>query len=174
MPNLPNPFTQQQLLDAFATEWDELMAVIDSASEDDLMAKTDVAGWNGRDHLAHLGAWLQSVIVMVRDGQPQWTGLGAPEKLFSFADYNPLNEAIRQQTIDWTVDDAMAILRDRHHTMVSIVAGMSDEELLHPTDNFVPGAGDFAICYKIDGNGPHHYREHREWIREILHQEGET
>ena len=170
-PNLPDPFTRQQLLDAFATEWDALMAVVTSASEDDLLSKTDAAGWNVRDHLANLAAWLHSVTVMVRDGQPQWTGLGAPEKLFGFADYNPLNEAIRQNTIDTPVADVIADLRNRHETLVNIVAGMSDEDLLKPVNDFVPGAGDFAICYKIDGNGPYHYREHREWIEEILGQE---
>lgn len=35
-------------------------------------------------------------------------------------------------------------------------------------DDFVAGGEDFHICYKIDGNGPYHYREHREWIRELL------
>ncbi len=172
MPNLPDPFTRQQLLDAFATEWDALMAVVASASDDDLLTRTDAAGWNVRDHIAHLGAWLQSVIVMVRDGQPQWTGLGAPEKLFSFADYDPLNEAIRQNTITWPVAEAIAMLRNRHETMLAIVATMSDEDLLKPVNDFVPGAGDFAICYKIDGNGPYHYREHRAWISQILDHEG--
>lgn len=174
MPNLPDPFTQQQLLDAYATEWDALMAVVDSADEDVLMAKTDATGWNTRDHLAHLGAWLQSVIVMVRDGEPQWTGLGAPEKLFSFADYDPLNEAIRQNTIDWPMDRVMKQLRERHESMIKIVAGMCDDDLLKPVNDFVPGAGDFAVCYKIDGNGPHHYREHRQGISDILEHESEA
>ena len=172
MPNLPDPFTRQQLLDGFATEWDALMAVVTRVDEDDLLTRTDAAGWNVRDHLANLGAWLNSVTVMVRDGQPQWTGLGVPEKLFGFADYTPLNEAIRQRTIDTPVAEVIAALRNRHETLVSIVAAMSDDDLLKPVNDFVPGGGDFAICYKIDGNGPYHYREHREWIETILGNEG--
>ena len=171
MPNLPEPFTRQQLLDLFESEWNQLMQVIDGASNEDLVTKTDAAGWNARDHIANLAAWLNSVIVMVRDGQPQWTGLGAPQKLFGFADYDPLNEAIRQNTIQWSAERVIAQLRDHHETMVGIVAGMSDEDLLRPVNDFVPGEGDFAICYKIDGNGPHHYREHREWIGQILDQD---
>lgn len=170
MSTLPPPFTRDELLASFATEWDALMSVVNAHSEDDLLQKTDAAGWNTRDHLAHLAAWLNSVIVMVRDGQPQWTGLGAPEKLFSFADYDPLNEAIRQNTIDLSVPEAIALLRTNHETLVGIVSGMSDEDLLKPVDDFVPGAGTFAICYKIDGNGPHHYREHKGWIDLILNQ----
>lgn len=165
---LPDPFTRQQLLDAFATEWDSLMAVIADASDDDLLKRTDAAGWNGRDHLAHLGAWLQGVIGMIRDGQPQWAAMNVPEHLWSMDDYDPMNEAIRQQTIDLPVPDTLAMLRDRHDTMVGIVSGMDDEELLRPANGFVPGTGNFAICYKIDGNGPHHYREHAPWISQIL------
>ena len=168
MSNLPNPMTQQQLLADFGREWELLMAVIDGADKEALLTRTDAADWNVRDHLANLSAWLQSVIVMVRDGQPQWTGLGAPEKLFKFADYNPLNEAIRQRTIDWSVEDVGAELRTRHEEMVGIVSGMSDDDLLKPVDDFVPAGGTFHICYKIDGNGPHHYREHRGWIEAIL------
>lgn len=168
MPELPEPMTQQQLLDDFSSEWSALMAVLGTADGDELMAKTDAADWNVRDHVAHLGAWLQSVIVMIRDGQPQWTGLGAPPELFSFEDYDPLNEAIRQHTIDASFADVLDELRRLHDEMTGIVASMSDEDLLKPVDDFVAGGGDFAICYKIDGNGPYHYREHREWIREIL------
>ena len=174
MPNLPDPFTREQLLNAFTTEWDALMTVIDEADADALMTKTDASGWNARDHLGNLVAWLNSVIVMVRDGEEQWTGLGAPQKLFSFADYDPLNEAIRQNMIGWPLEKVLTQLRERHETMMGIVSGMSDEDLLKPMSSFVPGSGEFAVCYKIDGNGPHHYREHREWISEILNQEAET
>lgn len=173
MSSLPPPFSRDQLLTAFATEWDALITLVTAHAEDELLQKTDAAGWNTRDHLAHLGAWLNSVIVMVRDGQPQWTGLGAPQRLFSFADYDPLNEAIRQNTIDWSFADALNLLRTNHETMVEIVSGMSDEDLLKPVDDFVAGAGTFAICFKIDGNGPHHYREHRGWIQAILDQDGD-
>lgn len=168
MPNLPPPFTQRQLLDTFFTEWAALMDVINRADPVDLIEKTDASGWNTKDHLANLSAWLQSVIVMVRDGEQQWTGLGAPKELFSFADYDPLNEAIRQNTVDWSVEDVLNQLRERHETMLGIIANMSDEDLLRPMNDFVPGSGDFSVCYKIDGNGPHHYREHREWIEAIL------
>lgn len=171
MPDQPDPFTRQQLLDAFATEWDALMAVIADASDDDLLHRTDAAGWNVRDHLAHLGAWLQGVIGMISHGQPQWTAMAVPDVLFSFDDFDPLNEAIRQRTIDWSVADTMTMLRERHEKMVAIVSSMSDKDLLKPVNDFVPDAGDFAICYKIDGNGPHHYREHAPWISRILGKE---
>lgn len=168
MPELPAPMTRQQLLDDFVREWEALMAVVNEVTPTALLSRTDAAGWNTRDHLAHLGAWLNSVIVIIRDGQPQWTGLGVEKALFSHEDYDPLNEAIRQLTIDQGVDKTLATLRERHETMTGIVAGMSDDDLLRPVDEFVADGGDVAICYKIDGNGPYHYREHRGWIEAIL------
>ena len=168
MPDLPEPMTQLQLLDDFAREWDALMDVIASVEPEALLIRTDAAGWNARDHLANLSAWLQSVIVMIRDGQPQWTGLGISEDLFNSDDYDPMNEAIRQRTIDWSVNEVLAELRQRHEEMNATVSGMSDGDLLKPVNDFVVGAGAFAICYKIDGNGPYHYREHRGWIETLL------
>lgn len=168
MAELPEPMTRQELLDSFATEWDALLAIVDSTDEQALLERRDAAGWNSRDHLAHLIAWLQGVTHMVREGKPQYVGMGISADLFSFEDYDPMNEAIRQRTINWSVKHVLNYLRASHEEMVGIVSRMTDEELLKPVDDFVPGAGDFAICYKIDGNGPYHYRQHRGWIEAIL------
>lgn len=168
MTDLPEPMTRQQLLDDFSREWDALMAVVQSTDEHLLLERTDAAGWNTRDHLAHLIAWLQGVTHMVREGKPQHVGLGISEELFRLDDYDPMNEAIRQRTINWSVPLVLRYLQASHEEMVGIVSHMSDEDLLKPVDDFVEGGGDFAICYKIDGNGPYHYREHRGWIVKIL------
>lgn len=168
MGELPDPFTREQLLTAFDSEWHALMNEIEGVSDVDLIEKTDASGWNTRDHLANLSAWLQSVIVMIRDGKPQWTGLDAPKELYGTDDYDPLNEAIRHRTIAWSPQEVIEELRSRHNEMIQIVSGMSDADLLKPANDFVENSGDFAICYKIDGNGPYHYREHRAWIAGIL------
>lgn len=170
MPDLPEPMTRQQLLEDFAREWDALMNVVNAADEQSLLERTDAAGWNTRDHLAHLIAWLQGVTHMVREGKPQYVGLGIPEELFNQGDYDLMNDVIRQRTLNWSVKHVMNYLRASHQELVGIVSHMSDDDLLKPVDDFVPGAGDFAICYKIDGNGPYHYREHRGWIEAILDQ----
>lgn len=168
MPDLPEPMTRQQLLEDFAREWDALMNVVNAADEQSLLERTDAAGWNTRDHLAHLIAWLQGVTHMVREGKPQHVGLGIPEELYNKSDYDPMNEAIRQRTLNWSVPLVMNYLRASHLEMVGIVSHMTDEDLLKPVDDFVAGGGDFAICYEIDGNGPYHYREHRGYIETLL------
>lgn len=168
MTNLPDPMTRDQLLRDFATEWDALMAVVGPTDNPALLDHTDAAGWNTRDHLAHLIAWLEGVIRMIRDGTPQHIGTGVSLDLFVSGDYDAMNEVIRQKTIDLPVASVIARLTANHDEIVGIVAGMSDDALLTPVDDFVAGGGEFGICFKIDGNGPHHYREHRGWIEEIL------
>lgn len=170
MTDLPEPMTRQQLLDDFAQEWDALLKVVDSADDDALLSRTDTAGWNARDHLAHLITWLQGVTHMLREGKPQHVGMGIPAELYSQIDYDPMNEAIRERTINWSFPLVVNYLRASHEEIVGIVSHMSDEDLLKPVNDFVEGGGDFAICYKIDGNGPYHYREHRGWIEVILNQ----
>ena len=168
MKNLPPPMTRQELLDTFTSEWDALLAVVDSTDEQALLEQRDAAGWNSRDHLAHLIAWLQGVTHMVREGKPQYVGMGIPAELYSQDEYDPMNELIRQRTINWPIKHVLTYLRASHEELVGIVSHMSDDDLLKPANDFVEGSGDFAICYKIDGNGPYHYRQHREWIEEIL------
>lgn len=145
-----------------------MMAIVHAADERAMLERTDAADWNVRDHLAHLSAWLHSVIVIIRDGQPQWTGLGAPKELYKLDDYDPLNEAIWRRTIDWSLTEVLAEFTSRHQTAVEIIQSMSDKDLLKPVSDFVAVGEDVAICYKLDGNGPYHYREHWEWIEQIL------
>lgn len=168
MTNLPDPMTREQLLNDFTREWDALIAVVGETRNPALLERTDHAGWNSRDHLAHLIFWLQGVTHMVREGKPQHEGMDLSPELFSSDDYDPMNEEIRQRTINWPVAQVLNYLRASHQELVAIVSRMSDDDLLKPVDEFVDGGGDFAICYKIDGNGPHHYREHRGYIEKIL------
>lgn len=168
MSNLPDPMTQQQLLDDFGSEWNALMAVIEGVDDGALMTRTDAAGWNVRDHLANLSAWLQSVIVMVRDGEPQWAGLGVSEALFRNSNDDEINVELRQQAIHSSVGDIWTEFQRRHEVMIGLVKQLSDDQLLLPASAFSPESKDVAICYFIDGDGPYHYRQHREWIEKIL------
>jgi hypothetical protein len=150
--------------------WKRLQAGIDGASDDALVQKTDPAGWSARDHIAHLDAWANSVLVMIRDGRPQWEGLGIDRELFDQEGYDPQNEAIRQHTINVSLEDVRQSLASTHAEVLRVLGGMSDEQINQPCDDFVPGSGDFPIAYKIAGNTFGHYDEHRQYIERILNQ----
>lgn len=168
MNDLPEPMTQNQLLDDFAVEWRALMAVIDGVEPNALINRSDAAGWNTRDHLVHLGDWLNSILVMIRDGEPQWNGAGVTRELFESNDIDAINEVMRQRSLHKSIEVAVAELRDRHETMVGLVQQLSDEQLLAHANTFAAESKPIPICYFIDGDGPYHYREHRGWIETLL------
>jgi hypothetical protein len=150
--------------------WKRLQAEIDGASDDALVQKTDPAGWSARDHIAHLDAWATSVLVMIRDGRPQWEGLGIDRELFDREGYDEKNEVIRQGAIAAPLSAVRESLARTHAEVVRVLGGMSDEQINHPCDAFVPGSGDVPIAYKIAGNTFGHYDEHRKYIARIVGQ----
>jgi hypothetical protein len=165
---LPPIPTVQELLGFMETSWQALQATVDAASTDDLVSKTDAAGWSSSDHLVNLDAWAKSVLVMIRDGQPQWEGLGISQALFDEDDYDRKNEAIREQHASTSPEEVRSSLANTHDAMVHAVAGLGDDGLHRPCNDFVPGSGDFEIAHKIMGNGYMHYDEHRVYIERIL------
>lgn len=155
-------------LDELDRAWRNLRTVVDASDPEDLTRKTDRAGWSARDHLAHLDAWANSVLVMVRDGRPQWEGLGIDEDLFREDGYDHKNEVIRQRTVDVPLDEVWASLTATHKEIARVLEELDDEQLNRPCNDVVPGSGDFPIAYKIAGNTFGHYDEHREYIERIL------
>lgn len=164
--------TKDELLEEMDRAWNSLQATIANAHPRDLVERTDAAGWSAKDHVAHLAAWENSVLGMIRDGRPQWEGLGIDKALFEAEGYDEENEIIRQQTVDWPLDRVISHLTAVHTEMVRMVEGFSDRDLHRPCSDFVTGGQDFAIFHKISGNGPGHYNEHREYIERILEGHG--
>lgn len=160
--------TRDQLMPEMDRAWNDLQALVSAADDSALMDYTDPAGWSARDHLAHLAAWENGVLVMLRDGRPQWEGLGIDQSLLESDGYDDMNEVIRQQTVDWSLGQVMAHLAEVHTELTRVVEGLSPDDLQRPCSDYVAGGQDFAVIHKIDGNGPHHFDEHRVYIERIL------
>lgn len=160
--------SKAQLRTKFERAWNALQSTLGESNEKDLTTRTDAAGWSAKDHLAHLAAWGNSALVMIRDGRPQWEGLGIDKALFDTEGYDEKNEAIRQQTADWSLKKVTSHLTEIHEGLLKALDGMSDADLLKPCSDFVKGGQDVEIVHKINGNGPDHYDEHRAYIEKIL------
>jgi hypothetical protein len=159
----------QEIVDSTERAWRALQAVIDAADADDLVRKTDAVGWSAKDHLAHLDVWADSVLVMIRERQPQWEVLGIdPALLEEEADYDRQNQVLRQRTIDASLEDVRSALAATHSEFIRVLRGMSDEEIRRPSNDYVPGSGEFEIAHKVMGNTYMHYDEHRVYIERIL------
>lgn len=160
--------SKAQLLTKFERAWNALQVTLGEADDTELTTKTDAAGWSGKDHLAHLAAWANSALVMVRDGRPQWAGLGVEQKLYDAGNIDEINEVVRQQSVDLSLKKVTAQLTGIHQELIRVVDALSDRELMRPCSSFVDGGQDIEMMQKLNGNGPDHYDEHRAYIIAIL------
>lgn len=160
--------SKAQLMTKFERAWNALQVTLGEADDTDLTTKTDAAGWTSKDHLAHLASWANSVLVMVRDGRPQWEGLGVEQKLYESGNIDEINEVVRQQSADLSLKKVKTQLTGIHEELIRVVDALSERELMQPCSSFVDGAQDIEVIQKLNGNGPDHYDEHWGYISEIL------
>jgi hypothetical protein len=160
--------TKEQLLTEMDRAWSDLQATIPGVEASDLTERTDPAGWSAKDHLTHLSAWANSVLVMIRDGRPQHEGLGIDEATYETDGYDFKNEVIRQTRAGMSLPEVQADLEHVYRELMRVLQGMSDEDLQKPCSAFVEGGQEFEIFHKISGNSWSHLDEHREYIERIL------
>ena len=76
--------------------------------------------------------------------------------------------------MDASLADALAELREVHGQLVSLVEPMGDDDLYRASSDFQPeGRGERderPIIGMIYGNTANHYREHEEWIENLVSQ----
>lgn len=160
--------TKQQVLTEMDRAWDDLQSTISGVDADDLTDRTDAAGWSAKDHLAHLSAWANSVLVMIREGRPQHEGLGIDEATYETEGYDLKNEVVRQSRAGMSLPEVQTDLEHVYRELTRVLEGMSDEDLQRPCSAFVQGGQDFEIIHKINGNTWSHLDEHRVYIERIL------
>lgn len=160
--------TKEQLLTEMDRAWSDLQATISGVEASDLTERTDHVGWSAKDHLTHLSAWANSVLVMIRDGRPQHEGLGIDKATYETDGYDHENEVIRQSRAGMSLPDVQANLEHVYREFMRVVQGMSDEDLHKPCSAFIEGGEEVEIFQKISGDTWSHLDEHREYIERIL------
>lgn len=160
--------TREQVVSELDRAWADLQATISGSGISDLTERTDAVGWSVKDHLAHLSAWANSVLMMVRDGRPQHEGLGIDQATYETEGYDLKNEVIRQARAGMSLPEVQADLEGVYRRFVQMVEGMSNDDLQRPCSAFVEGGQEFEIIHKINGNSWSHFDEHREYIERIL------
>ena len=164
----PPPSTVADLLRDIDAAWNELHGAIAQLTDTQMTGPTDAAGWTVKDHLAHLAAWENSVLVILRDRRPQHEGLGVDKAIWDAEDIDATNEAVRQDNAAAPLDEVRTRLETVHAQLVETITGMTDDELQLPVEHWVREGGDFPIVHKITGNTSEHYPEHREWMLAIV------
>jgi hypothetical protein len=128
---MPRPSTKAELVDAATTQYDALMAYLDTLTDAQLVAPGIVGAWSAKDVLAHLSAWSQ----MCRG----WYETGAaggdpvvPAPGYKFSQTPALNQAIYERH----KDDALGVVRARlaadHAALLAIIRCLDAEVLFTP------------------------------------------
>lgn len=162
------PQNKVELLSAIGNAWADLQISIARYSEGQLTGVRDAAGWSAKDHLAHLAAWERSMLQLIREGTPQYEGLGTSRELFEAGDYDPMNAELYARTKDRSLAAVMDELRSVHEAMVALIQGMSERDLTRSCSDFAAEAPDVPLLAKLNGNTWSHFGEHRIWIEELI------
>lgn len=160
-------FTLAQLKADIDTAWEELSAFLSGLSEKQLTSPRDREGWTVKDHLTHLMAWEESVIVLFK-GNPRHVGLGVDRALYAAGSFDLINASIQQQRKDIPIQSVMDGLLSTHEELMRRLDLVTDDDLNRPTRVLFPGAAadeTRSLAGIVLDNTAEHFREHLHWIR---------
>jgi len=137
---MPRPKTKTELLTAAQTQYEKMLALIDSMSEADQVAPfsydAETAGkeahWqrdkNLRDVLVHLNEWHQMLLVWVAANQGGTSQPFLPEP-YNWRTYGELNIVFWQKNQATEYTAAREMLQANHAAIMAMIESFSDEDL---------------------------------------------
>jgi hypothetical protein len=153
--------------------WNQLVALVDELEGAGSLTKIGADGWLVKDHLAHIGAWEQSLLALI-EGRDRLAGMGLREPVEENTD--AINEAVRKLHENDTADEALGYFRDSHAQLVAALGRLSDADLEQPYSHYQPGDPDQKrpVADWVGGNTYEHYAEHVGWINQLLSESSAT
>lgn len=165
------PTTRTELNAENERAWVALQALVARHTEADLTTLHDAAGWTSKDHLAHLTAWLRSVVLPAQEGTSRWEALGVSEAVFAARmedEWFAINAAIRQQHAGESLSAVLADLQSVVELSQALIETSSDADLQKPIDPCNPADGAVTVFQLLNGDGWEHFDLHRGYIVRIL------
>lgn len=163
--------TRQELIEYTTSEWDTFVSSIDSLTQEQWLAPTDAAGWSVKDHVSHVTQWDVAVVELFNNDGTMQRALGIPDSEWTLDDYDPMNERIRQRTIDDSIEKVKADRDATWTALVSALEALSDDKLAAPPAKAGLNVGDEAadsLLHELVGYLGGHYAEHLRCIRLIV------
>jgi hypothetical protein len=148
--------------------WDELERALAELTDEQLTGPRDAAGWTAKDHLAHLTAWERSMLVLLRDRQPRYAGLGVDQVMYESDDEEAINAYMQARDQHRSLADVQADGSEVHRAMMELLTTRSEDDLVKPCAHYAAGASDEPVYGFINGNTWGHFDLHRPWIVEII------
>jgi|SRR5581483_11523754 uncharacterized protein (TIGR03083 family) len=167
MSNDSTPQQRDELLERIRSSRAALDGVVGQLSEAQLTTPGPDGGWAVKDHLAHLAAWEQKMLAMVR-GRPGYEGLQLDAATYASSDLDQLNAILHERFKALSAADALAESRRSYAQVLAVVEQLSPAEL---GARYAPADDPEDARRMIDGivdNTYGHYDEHRAAIEEII------
>ncbi len=161
--------TKADLLPQIEEGWKALHEVFNILTDYQLTQIKNPDGWAIKDHVAHLTAWENSVVVMLM-GIPRHEGLGISQALYDSDDLDAINKAIFEAHKDEPLHVVFPQFQKTHDKLLSLIANLTDADLMKGYGQFLPTdtGGHLAVINVIYGNTAHHFKEHLGWIEAML------
>ena len=142
---------------------DELIATIDDTRLDTLAPG---GGWSPKHHLSHIAAWERMIVAHLTDRSAHTHACMTPEQYVN-ASLDELNARLHEQHADDGLADVRREYAAAHKAIVAFLEQMPEARLdeLYWGDDPPPQK---TVLEKIAGDTYLHYREHAEWIGELL------
>jgi hypothetical protein len=155
---------RNELTSQIARDRAALDAVVDSL-DDERLTTPGHEGWSVKDHLSHIAAWERMIVAHLRNCTDHEV-VGMDEAAYARASLQELNDRLYELHRDEPAGVLRAEYRAAHLAIVACIRQLPEErfaEVYWPDD---PSRK--TVLDKIAGDTYLHYREHLEWIRELL------
>lgn len=143
-----------------------LEQLIGPLSDEALTRPGPEEGWSIKDHLAHLAAWPQKLLAIVR-GRPAYEGLQVDEATYGTTGMDGLNAILYERHKDRPLADVLADFRQSYQELLSVLAGLTDADLSRPYHPADPNDTRQLVDGIID-NSYGHDLEHIDWMMPLI------
>ncbi|MGH7765464.1 MAG: DinB family protein [Candidatus Dormibacteraceae bacterium] len=150
--------------------WTHLSELVDSM-DPQMLAITGPDGWAVKDHLAHVGAWEQSLLAIF-EGRDRGVAMGLADVE---DDTDAVNAEVWKLHRDRSPEAALAYFRESHAKLTAKLGSLDDAALDLPYDHYQPASKgeantDRPVLEWVAGDTYEHYLEHVDWIRSLISQ----
>ena len=162
--------TKAHLVAEIDKSWAALNSLLAQLSETQMTVAHDEHGWAVKDHLTHIAAWEDSVVVFLQ-GKPRYEALGIDQALFESGSFDEMNAVIQRLRKHLSLPEAMAQLKSIHDRLMSLLQPLSDADLNQPVRHFLPSSPATDRRRAMDlihDNTADHFSEHLAWIEALI------
>jgi len=162
------PTSKKELIDTATRSWQAFITFTDNLAPGQWTGPTDPAGWSVKDHVAHVTAWDKAVIELLRHHTPEQRTLGVSDAAWTAGGFDPMNEEIRQQTLNHSPEAVRARRDDVWADLLDVLQGYSEKDLAGSASATGLTAKDISCLQLFDEYFAQHYDEHLRYIQVIV------